>query len=75
MFRNLFYFFTGALCILVGLIILTIDLIYPNRFSTILELDYDTPYDRHVIIEESHHKRRNGKGLEEPPGLGRRILR
>uniref|UniRef100_T1HMM5 Uncharacterized protein n=1 Tax=Rhodnius prolixus TaxID=13249 RepID=T1HMM5_RHOPR len=65
----------GALCILVGLIILTIDLIYPNRFSTILELDYDTPYDRHVIIEESHHKRRNGKGLEEPPGLGRRILR
>ncbi|KAK9501853.1 hypothetical protein O3M35_012504 [Rhynocoris fuscipes] len=65
----------GALCILVGLIILTIDLIYPNRFSTILEVDYDTPYDRHVIIEESHHKRRNGKGLEEPPGLGRRILR
>jgi len=65
----------GGLCMFVGLIILAIDLIYPNRFSTILEVDYDTPYDRHVIIEESHHKRRNGKGLEEPPGLGRRILR
>ncbi|CAH1396834.1 unnamed protein product [Nezara viridula] len=67
--------FSGALCLLTGLVILAIDFIYPNRFSTILEVDYDTPYDRHVIIEESHHKRRAGKGLEEPPGLGRRILR
>uniref|UniRef100_A0A0A9Y706 Dual oxidase maturation factor 2 n=2 Tax=Lygus hesperus TaxID=30085 RepID=A0A0A9Y706_LYGHE len=65
----------GALCTFVGLVIIAIDFIYPNKFSTILEVDYDTPYDRHVIIEESHHKQRTGKGLEEPPGLGRRILR
>ncbi|XP_014242288.1 dual oxidase maturation factor 2 [Cimex lectularius] len=65
----------GALCFFAGAVIIIIDLIYPNRFSTILEVDYDTPYDRHVIIEESHYKRRTGKGLEEPPGLGRRILR
>ncbi|KAL1137842.1 hypothetical protein AAG570_009538 [Ranatra chinensis] len=65
----------GSLCTIAGLIILTVDLIYPNRYSTILEVDYDTPYDRHVIIEDSHHKRRSGKGLEEPPGLGKRILR
>lgn len=39
---------------------------------------YDTPYDRHVILEESHdvrYRKRNSKGLEEPPGLGSRILR
>lgn len=66
---------SGALSVFTGLVILAIDFIYPNRFSTILEVDYDTPYDRHVIIEESHTKRRAGKGLEEPPGLGRRILR
>lgn len=66
----------GAICLLVGLIITTVDMIYPNVFSTILEVDYDTPYDRHVIIEESHHKTKYwNKGLEEPPGLGTRILR
>lgn len=55
---------------------------YPHSFSTVLEVDYDTPYDRHVIIEESHIKRyqkkKNSKtNLEEPPGagLGSRILR
>lgn len=66
----------GVLCIIVGLIITTVDMLYPNSFSTILEVDYDTPYDRHVIIEESHHKTRYGKrGLEVPPGIGRKILR
>jgi len=68
----------GALCLVVGLAIVAVDVLYPHRFSTILEVDYDTPYDRHVIIEESKHwtKTKNWKkGLEEPPGLGRRILR
>lgn len=57
---------------------MAVDLTYPHRFSTILEVDYDTPYDRHVIIEESKHWMKSPnwkKGLEEPPGLGRRILR
>jgi len=43
-----------------------------------LKVYYDTPYDRHVILEESHdvrYRKRNSKGLEEPPGLGSRILR
>lgn len=55
---------------------------YPHSFSTVLEVDYDTPYDRHVIIEESHIKRYQKKKnsnpkLEEPPGagFGSRILR
>lgn len=43
-----------------------------------MQVYYDTPYDRHVILEESHdvrYRKRNSKGLEEPPGLGSRILR
>lgn len=40
---------------------------------------YDTPYDRHVILEESHdvryRKRNSSKGLEDPAGFGSRILR
>lgn len=69
----------GILCLCTGLLISIIDLVWPHRFSTILEVYYDTPYDRHVILEESHdvryRKRNNSKGLEEPPGLGSRILR
>ncbi|PNF40908.1 hypothetical protein B7P43_G14984 [Cryptotermes secundus] len=72
----------GVLCIAVGLVIAIIDVIYPHRFSTILEVDYDTPYDRHIIIEESHDTRNNKKRtsanrLEEPTGagLGSRLLR
>ncbi|XP_071446081.1 dual oxidase maturation factor 1-like isoform X2 [Hetaerina americana] len=51
----------GALCIFVGVVIAAVDLVFPHRFSTILEVDYDTPYDRHIIIEESHHYQRNNK--------------
>lgn len=43
-----------------------------------LQVYYDTPYDRHVILEESHdvrYRKRNSRGLEEPPSLGSRILR
>lgn len=72
----------GVLCTAVGLVIAIVDVIYPHRFSTILEVDYDTPYDRHIIIEESHDTRNNKKKnsanrLEEPPvaGLGSRLLR
>lgn len=70
----------GVVCFLVGVVISTIDLVWPHTFSTILEVYYDTPYDRHVILEESHdvryRKRNNSKGLEEPAtSLGGRILR
>lgn len=69
----------GSLCFFIGFIISAIDLIWPHEYSTILEVYYDTPYDRHVILEESHdvrYRKRNSKGgLEEPVSLGSRILR
>lgn len=69
----------GILCMSVGIVISAIDLVWPHTFSTVLEVYYDTPYDRHVILEESrdvrYRKRNSNKGLEEPPGLGSRILR
>jgi dual oxidase maturation factor 1 len=69
----------GSFCFVIGVIISAIDLIWPHEYSTILEVYYDTPYDRHVILEESHdvrYRKRNSKGgLEEPVSLGSRILR
>lgn len=63
----------GALSVLLGLTIAGLDVLFPHRFSTVLEVDYDTPYDRHIIIEESRAK----PSLERPsgPGLGTRLLR
>lgn len=46
-------YFSGLTCLFSGTLIVIIDMIFPNKFSTILEVDYDTPYDRHVIIEKS----------------------
>lgn len=71
------------MCLLCGVVITTIEIINPHHFSTILEVNYDTPYDRHVIIEDSRGKRNqkkksvNGNSLEDPDkrGLGSRILR
>lgn len=64
---------------MIGTAISVVDLVWPHRFSTILEVYFDTPYDRHVILEESsdvrYRKRPTNKGLENPPGLGSRILR
>lgn len=34
----------GSVAILVGAIYATLDTLFPNRFSTILQVDYDTPY-------------------------------
>lgn len=69
----------GGTCLIIGLTVSAIDLIWPHKFSTILEVYYDTPYDRHVILEESHdvrYRKRNSKGvLEDPASLGSRILR
>jgi hypothetical protein len=56
-----------------------IDLIYPHKFSTILEVDFGTPFDRHTIIEDSHEtkKKKDIPRLEAPPStnLGSRLLR
>ncbi|KAK0078610.1 hypothetical protein PV325_002304 [Microctonus aethiopoides] len=54
---------SGLDCLLGGIIIAIIDLIFPHQFSTILEVDYDTPYDRHVIIEESFGTSKTRKKL------------
>lgn len=70
------FVFIGAACLLAGLIITAIDLIFPHQFSTILEVDYDTPYDRHVIIEESfdtRNIRRKVPKIED--SFGDRIMR
>jgi len=60
-----------------------IDLIHPHKFSTILEVDFGTPFDRHTILEDSVETKKGRKKkqaiphLEEPPsaGLGTRLLR
>jgi dual oxidase maturation factor 1 len=66
----------GAACLLAGFVITAIDMIFPHQFSTILEVDYDTPYDRHVIIEESfdtRNVRRKVPKIED--SFGDRIMR
>uniref|UniRef100_A0A1Y1M2Q4 Dual oxidase maturation factor 1 n=1 Tax=Photinus pyralis TaxID=7054 RepID=A0A1Y1M2Q4_PHOPY len=74
-------FIAGSVCLFTGVIITIIEIVYPHSFSTILEVNYDTPYDRHIIIEDSHGKRfqkkrsSNNSKLEEPTGFSSRILR
>merc|ERR1719420_2893306 len=70
----------GCVCVLMGGAVSIIDLVYPHKFSTILEVDFGTPFDRHTIIEDSQEtkkKKKNVPKLEEPPsaGLGTRLLR
>ncbi len=51
-----------------GLCITVLDLLYPHKFSTVLEMDYGTPFDRHTIIEDSHVTKAKKKASrpEEP---------
>lgn len=66
----------GLLCLIVGTVISVVDLVWPHTFSTIVEVYFDTPYDRHVILEESHdvrYQKRNSRTLDE--SLGHKILR
>jgi len=72
----------GGLEMAVGLIISILDLMFPHSFSTILEVDFDTPYDRHIIIEDSLETRKRRfkiPRLEEPLNAtmtaGSRLLR
>ncbi len=63
----------GILCILLGGAVSILDLIYPHKFSTILEVDFGTPFDRHTIIEDSQETKKKKKTipkLEEPQSLG-----
>lgn len=78
----MFVFFAGCIVGFAGWIIAVLDWVFPHRFSTILDLDFDTPYDRHIIIEDSHDTRKRRfkiPRLEEPfnAGLnaGSRLLR
>lgn len=72
--------FPGSVCLVSGVIITAIEIMYPHSFSTVLEVDYDTPYDRHIIIEDSRGKRdqkKRANKLEDPSNttFGSRILR
>lgn len=59
-----------------GVVITAIEMIFPHQFSTILEVDYDTPYDRHVIIEESFDTRNVRRRLPKiEDSFGDRIIR
>ncbi|KAF0300969.1 Dual oxidase maturation factor 1 [Amphibalanus amphitrite] len=64
----------GIICMMVGVAAALVDLVYPHTFSTILEVDFGTPYDRHILIVESEEsrKRRTIKipKLEEPINAG-----
>ena len=40
----------GALCMVVGLSISIIDLMYPHKFSTIMEMDYGNISSKHHIL-------------------------
>lgn len=44
-----------------GSVIAVIDVIFPHKFSTILEVDYDTPYDRHIILQDKCHSHKSRK--------------
>lgn len=43
----------GFLALFVGFIYALLDTLYPNKFSTILEVDYDTPY-RYFVGNDAH---------------------
>lgn len=58
---------------MIGVSISVIDLIYPHKFSIVLEMDYGTPFDRHTIIEDSHETKKKKKWvpkLEDPSSNG-----
>lgn len=48
-----FVLFGGILGVAVGASLLMIDIMFPHKFSTILEIDYDTPY-RYFVGNDAH---------------------
>ena len=71
--------FPGTLCLCFGICISMVDLLYPHKFSTIMEMDYGTPFDRVTIIElSSEHKKRKKvrqPGQESPQSLFTGLIR
>ncbi|VVC91214.1 dual oxidase maturation factor 2 [Leptidea sinapis] len=63
----------GCICVVVGLFIAILDLVWPHRFSTVLEVDYDTPYDRHVLIVDSRQRARPQTQASLPTRILRRL--
>ncbi|XP_037076353.1 dual oxidase maturation factor 1-like [Pollicipes pollicipes] len=65
---------SGIMYMLVGLVASILDLVHPHTFSTILEVDFGTPYDRHMLIVESDESRKRPTlkipKLEEPITAG-----
>lgn len=43
----------GGLAVVVGAVVSIFDTLFPNKFSTILEIDYDTPY-RYFVGNDAH---------------------
>lgn len=43
----------GMIAVFVGAVVLIFDVMFPNKFSTILEIDYDTPY-RYFVGNDAH---------------------
>ncbi|KAL4715991.1 hypothetical protein ACJJTC_013291 [Scirpophaga incertulas] len=64
---------SGSICVVVGLLIAALDLTWPHRFSTVLEVDYDTPYDRHVLIVDSRQRARPQTQTSLPSRILRRL--
>ena len=75
----LFPLFPGTICLCFGICISMVDLLYPHKFSTIMEMDYGTPFDRVTIIElSSEHKKRKKvrqPGQESPQSLFTGLIR
>ncbi|CAG0881731.1 unnamed protein product [Cyprideis torosa] len=70
----------GVSSLITGTVIAMMDILIPHKFSHILEVDYGTAFDRHIIIEEQKYRRQkfntlNIPKLEEPLEVGSRILR
>ncbi|CAK1551123.1 unnamed protein product [Leptosia nina] len=63
----------GCICLVVGLLIAALDLVWPHKFSTVLEVDYDTPYDRHVLIVDSRQRARPQAQTSLPSRILRRL--
>ncbi|XP_013789395.2 dual oxidase maturation factor 1-like, partial [Limulus polyphemus] len=43
---------TGSIALMTGLMVVIVDILFPNKFITILEVDYDTPY-RYFVRQTS----------------------
>lgn len=52
-FKKQIFLIKGVTAVLVGAAVTIVDTLFPNKFSTILEVDYDTPY-RYFVGNDAH---------------------